>query len=203
MIVTNITEFDKKRVKIFLDGEFAFVLYKGELCDYGIEQGKELHVEYYTEITETILVKRGKLRCMNLLQKKDYTEWQIRQKLSEGAYPTDVIDKAVEYVKSYHYIDDSRYVKQYINCYSRTKCRKQIAFDLIKKGVGKEIIKEIFSEMSDNGELTDETELIKRILDKKNYVSNEADWQKKQKMFAYLCNKGFSVEQIRRTLDIT
>ena len=203
MIVTNITEFDKKRVKIFLDEEFAFVLYKGELCDYGIEQGKELNAEHYIEITETLLVKRGKLRCMNLLQKKDYTEWQLRQKLSDGAYPQAVIDEAIAYVKSYHYIDDYRYVKQYINCYSATKSRKQIEFDLIKKGIKKEIMKEVFSDMADNGELTDETELIKRILDKRGYVSDEADWQKKQKMFAYLCNKGFSVEQIRRTLDIT
>ena len=30
-IITAIEELDKKRCKIYLDGEFAFVLYKGEL----------------------------------------------------------------------------------------------------------------------------------------------------------------------------
>jgi len=203
MIVTDITEFDKKRVKIFIDEEFAFVLYKGELCDYGIEQGKELKQEYYTLITEELLVKRGKLRCMNLLQKKDYTEWQLRQKLMEGAYPQDVIEKAVEYVKSYHYIDDARYTKQYIGCYTATKSRKQIEYDLIKKGISKDLIKVVFEDMENEGELPDEAELIKDILKKKKYSSTDADWKMKQKMVAYLCNKGFSMEQIRRTLDIT
>ena len=42
MIVTDIVELDKKRSKIFIDGEFSFVLYKGELRDYSIREGHEL-----------------------------------------------------------------------------------------------------------------------------------------------------------------
>ena len=38
----NVVELDKKRSKVFLDGEFAFVLYKGELRDYKIKVGNEL-----------------------------------------------------------------------------------------------------------------------------------------------------------------
>ena len=41
MIVTDIVEFDKKRKKVYIDGEFAFVLYSGELRDYDIKKDKE------------------------------------------------------------------------------------------------------------------------------------------------------------------
>ena len=36
MFITDIIPIDKKRVKVYLDNEFAFVLYKGELRLYNI-----------------------------------------------------------------------------------------------------------------------------------------------------------------------
>ncbi len=100
MIVTDVIELDKKRSKVFLDGEFAFVLYKGELRDYKIKVGSDLSLNTYDEITGTVLSKRVKLRAMNLLQKKDYTEKQLRDKLNEGLYSQELVDEAIDYVKS-------------------------------------------------------------------------------------------------------
>jgi len=40
MIITDLVDFNKKRVKVFIDEEFAFVLYKGELNLYGIKVGE-------------------------------------------------------------------------------------------------------------------------------------------------------------------
>ena len=42
MLVTQVTEVTKSRSKVYIDQEFAFVLYKGELRLYEIEEGKEL-----------------------------------------------------------------------------------------------------------------------------------------------------------------
>ena len=98
MIVTDIVEMDKKRSKIYINGEFAFVIYKGELRDYSIKEGQELSESNYQEILDVVLPKRCKLRAMNLLQKKDYTEKQLRDKLSEGLYPREIIDDAIHIV---------------------------------------------------------------------------------------------------------
>lgn len=40
MIVTGIEEQTKTKFKVYLDGTFAFVLYKGELKRFGIKQEK-------------------------------------------------------------------------------------------------------------------------------------------------------------------
>ena len=92
MIVTDIIELDKKRDKIYIDNEFAFVLYKGELRQYGIKLGQDLSEETFDEIMTEVLPKRAKLRAMNLLVKKDYTENGIRRKLAEGYYNSAQID---------------------------------------------------------------------------------------------------------------
>ena len=42
MLVTQVTELSKSRSKVYIDQEFAFVLYKGELRLYHIKEGEEL-----------------------------------------------------------------------------------------------------------------------------------------------------------------
>ena len=68
MIVTRTEPINKTKYAVSIDGEFAFVLYKGELHKYGIAQDRELPPHVYEEIMENVLPKRAKLRCMNLLE---------------------------------------------------------------------------------------------------------------------------------------
>ena len=64
-IVTKIEEHDKKRCKIYLNEEFAFLLYKGELSEYKIVQGNIITDDIYNKITEETLLKRAKKRSLN------------------------------------------------------------------------------------------------------------------------------------------
>ena len=68
MLVTQVTELSKSRSKVYIDQEFAFVLYKGELRLYHIKESEELRPEDYRTIMQEVLPKRAKLRAMNLLQ---------------------------------------------------------------------------------------------------------------------------------------
>jgi regulatory protein len=52
MIVTQIEQLSRNRYKIFIDQEFAFVLYKGELCQYGIAIEKAILQEEYIAAPE-------------------------------------------------------------------------------------------------------------------------------------------------------
>ena len=55
MTVTELTELARSRIMIKTQEGPAFVLYKGELRVYGIEQGQELGQEAYREIMEELL----------------------------------------------------------------------------------------------------------------------------------------------------
>ena len=114
MLVTQIEELDKKRNKIYLDHEFAFVIYKGELFQYNIKEGEELSQNDYNEIRNILLPRRAKLRLMNLLKTKDYTRKQLIDKLIQSCYPNYIIENAIKYMESYNYINDVRYAENYI-----------------------------------------------------------------------------------------
>ena len=67
MKVTALQPVNKTKWKVELDGQFAFVLYKGELSRFGIKEGTALSDETYTQIQKEIVLKRAKLKAMHLL----------------------------------------------------------------------------------------------------------------------------------------
>ena len=201
-VITSIEELDKSRVKVYIDEQFAFVLYKGELRSMGLKQNSAVTEHQLCRITSEILPKRAKKRAMNLLQKRQYTEKQLRDKLRQGLYQEAVIDDAVEYVKSFHYIDDLRFALDYIVYYSDYRSRGRIENDLIKKGIDKDVIAEAYAATEEKDHLTDEQDLIRKELEKKHFHADEADFTQKQKMIGYLYRKGFRLENIRNVIDV-
>lgn len=197
--ITGISGLSRGRYKIEIDGESRFVLYKGELRTYHLKEGERISEEALTEISSEILPRRAKLRSMNLLKSRTYTEHQLREKLRQGFYPEAVIDEAVEYVKSFHYIDDRQYAKDYIVYYSESRSRGRITQDLIKKGIAKELINEIYGEEIEE-DLPDETVLMEKWIQKRNYNRDLADYKERQKMGAFLYRKGFSLDKIEKMI---
>lgn len=203
MIITQIAEVTKKRCKIYLDETFAFVLYKGEIRKYGIRVNEELSGEAYTEIVEEVLPKRAKLRGMNLLKSREYTEKQLRDKLRSGYFPEKIVEEAVEYIKSYHYIDDERYARQFIEFGMNKKSRQRIVMDLQKRGIDKELINRVFEELEEDGYQQDEIGTIKELLIKKKFDAKQSDNAEKQRVFGYLYRRGFQVDNIKKAMDFS
>ena len=202
-VVTKIEEYDKKRSKVYLDEEFAFLLYKGELSEYKIMQGENITDDVYHKIVAEVLVKRAKKRCLNLLQKKNYTEYKLREKLREGLYSPEMIDEAIVYVKSFHYIDDYRYACDYIFYHKESETKKKIEEKLRIKGIEQDILQQAFGDSYDEGEeLQTELEQADKLLRKKGYDYKSMDWKDKQKIYAYLLRKGISNSVIKRAMEV-
>ncbi len=201
MLVTQVTELTKSRSKVYIDQEFAFVLYKGELRLYHVKEGIELREEDYRTIMEEVLPKRAKLRAMNLLQGREYTTSQLRTKLQQGFYPPEIIEQAIDYVAGFHYIDDLRYAVDYITYHEDTRSRRRIEQDLQGKGISATTLEEAWQLWRENGGKQDEQRMIRELLRKKHYdPESETDWKERQKIYAFLARRGFSPEAIRKVI---
>lgn len=200
MVVTLLSEVSASRVKVYIDEQPAFILYKGELRKYGLQEGEPIAERVYEEIVCEVLPKRAKLRCMNLIKSRDYTREQLKLKLKQGGYPERVIEEALEYAASGRYIDDLRYAESFIVCSHEHKSRRRIENDLLLKGVSAETIAEAWLQWESEGNAQDEEEQIKALLAKKHFKLETADWKEVQKMYAFLARKGFDGDKIRRLL---
>lgn len=200
MVVTNIVEATKSRSKVYVEEQFAFVLYKGELRKYNIKKDEEITEAVYAEIMDTVLPKRAKLRSMNLLMTKEYTEKQLRDKLKSGGYPEAVISEAIEYMKSFHYIDDARYAATYIEYHIERKSRMKIMQTLLQRGITKECFETQWNYLKELGVEANEEKQIEELLRKKCYKEKSGDIKERRKIYAFLLRRGFSSENIRKAM---
>lgn len=200
MKVTRIEELTKSRSKVYIDEEFAFVLYKGELRQYNLVPGEEILKENYETIMTQVLPKRAKLRAMNLLKNKEYTVKQLREKLLEGGYPECVAKEALDYVAGYHYTDDLRFAAAFITSHESTKSRRRIEQDLLGRGIERDTLEQAWQEWEKQGGCQDEQAMIKELLVKRGFDPRKADMKERQRQGAFLMRRGFSGEQIRKAL---
>ena len=140
MMVTRLEQVNKRKCRVYLNDEPAFLLFYHEIEEYHIQEGQELSNALCQELADQILGKRAKVRCMDLLQISDKTEQELVRKLHQEEYPETVIREALDYVKSYHYVDDFRYARNYIDSRKDGKSRQQISYELLGKGIRSELI---------------------------------------------------------------
>ena len=70
MTVTRIESVTKTKFKVYVDDQFAFVLYKGELSRYQIQEGTELSQNMLDTIETEVVLKRAKARAMMIERHK-------------------------------------------------------------------------------------------------------------------------------------
>ena len=197
MIVTGIEEITKSRSRVRIDGEFAFVLYRGELRHFHLEVGEEFRERDYEQIMHEILPKRAKLRAMNLLMKKDYTTAKLRRKLEEGEYPEEIIQEALDYVASFHYTDDLRYCLDYIQCHCESRTRMRMEQDLRTKGIDRDLMEQAFRKWEEDGGAQDEECMIRDLFRKRGFDPDHASLAQRKKEYGFLLRKGFSAERVK------
>lgn len=195
MYVTDIVRLNKKKSKIVCD-EAVFALYIGEVRRLGIEVGTCISEELCYEIFNEILYKRAKERALHLIEAMDRTEYQIRQKLSEGYYPAKVIERVIAFLIKYNYIDDKQYAKKYMEYSMSSKSMRRISEDLLKKGIKKDILDNL---LISNEE--DEKEQIIKILEKKKYNEVSGNLKEKNKIIAYLLRRGYGYDLILASIN--
>ncbi len=200
MTVTTIQDLTKKKSRIIFDSGESIVLYKGEISKYRIVCDEEISPSSYDEIFNKVLPKRAKLRAMNLLKSRPYTEMKLREKLVQNGYPSGIVDLAIEYVSSFGYIDDTRYAEEYVYTYRERKSQKRIASELAAKGISRDIISRVLaSEVNEGSELAEE-EQIRKYLVKKGLIDKELSYEDKAKLKASLYRKGYDPNLIDRII---
>lgn len=146
----------------------------------------------YDEIQMEI-IKKARGKALSVLNYMDRTEMQLREKLKEGEFPPFAIDDAVEYVRSFHYLDDERYAENFIRRKKEEKSLFELRMELKKRGVKDEDLEAAFSQ-----EPVNEYETVKILFLKKYGRKDLTDPKTFEKAMRYFGAKGFSYDVLKR-----
>ena len=100
---------------------------------------------------------------------------------------------AVEYVKSYGYLDDERYVRRYLENGAGKKSRSLLQQELrFRAGASEDLIRKVSEEL----EPADERLMIRSFLDRKGYDRENCDEKQKRRLVSALLRRGFRTGDI-------
>ena len=195
MLITRIEAGRNKRYRVYGEDTFLFALYGKELKRYRIEENMELPESVIAVITDELIYKRAKERALYLLERRPLTASMLCSKLREGDYSDEIIARTIHFLEDYHYLDDKDYVRMYVEAYGRKKSKKQMMYELQRKGVCKEHIDTYFEEheyLEKNG--------LMRQFDKYTKGKDLKDPLVRQKVYRYFYGKGFETSLIEACL---
>ena len=195
MHITDIEQLPKTKYKVYVDDEALCVLAAGDLKKLQLRIGLELDAQAYGMIYEEYVTRRARMKALSLLERRDYSSQELLERLKREGFSKDVVEDAVAYVKSYHYIDDERYIENYISYRASGKSRQLVYQTLVSKGLDSEKIQRL---MDDSG--MDDEENIRRIYSRKFSDITELTPERKQKILNYFLRKGFKYNDITNVI---
>lgn len=189
--VTQIEKLTKSKVRVEFDEELRFILPVSEFSALSLEVGDILEDDVFEQLYEEHVLKKAKQKVMGLLERRDYTKKELQDKLMQAGFPADAVSGAIDYVESYHYIDDDRYTRNFLEYRSSGKSRQMVYQTLAQKGIDTEKIREYMEDAD-----MDDTANIRRIYRQKFGDNMDFSREKKQKIFNYFLRKGYKYNDI-------
>ena len=140
-------------------------------------------------------------KCGALLARRDYTCARLHEKLIGYGFEEEIADEAIDSLKEARYLDDARFACNYIAAHREDRSRLRIRTDLEERGVPSDIISEAMRVESE--EAGDEAEIrqIRKLMEKRKFDPQSADWEEKRRMQAYLYRKGYASSSVRAAME--
>ena len=192
-----------ERYNIFLDEVFFCGVTEDTLIRMNLKKGTKIDEEALKALEE----EESKNKCFSyaiyLLGRQNYFEKVLVEKLKRKEYSEEDIRYTLEKLRYYNYLDDNRLTEAFVRDKKRfsKKGPRYIAEALRNKGVSQE---QIAKALEENYSTEEAYENCIGIAEKKlEYYKKKTDdlYQLKGKLYAFLAQRGFSSEVIKRTIE--
>lgn len=196
MIITKLDPDGKQKVRIDLDGEYAFFLYAKEVRRLQLEEGSEVSGQLVNDIYQLILYPRAKEKALSLLKYRNRTRKELEDKLIQAGYPDTIVDSVLKFMEEYGFINDIMFVRSYIEIQGKKKSRMQLIQDLGRKGISKEMFQNIWEERPDGME----EQVLRELVEKRVRTKGPVTKDNFQKYYGHFARKGYPSSQIVKLL---
>ncbi|WP_142413114.1 recombination regulator RecX [Hathewaya massiliensis] len=190
---------NKERVNIYVDDEYFISCHMELIYKEGIKKGESIDKEKLNSIVEEDNFIKAKSRSLRYLGRAYKAEEEVREKLIGEGYDEKIIERTINFLKEYNFIDDNRYVELFIKEKLKKWGENRIKYELLKKGVDEKLI---ISKMEHIDE-EDKENILSEIAIKKynSLVKSEKDLFKvKKKLNDYLLRRGYNYDEVRAVI---
>ena len=184
---------NKDRSNVYIDNDYAFSLSNELVYKEGLKLNEKIDIERINAIAIEDNYIKCKTTALRIVEKSYKSEKELVDKLILKGYDNESINKTMDVLKEYNFINDENYVKMYVKDKLKQVGKKKIKYDLAKKGISDKIIdEEIYNIDSEYEKNTAYNLAIKKY---NTIAKREADrFKLSQKLYRFLLSKGYSYD---------
>lgn len=134
-------------------------------------------------------------RALHILSYRAHSEKELTDKLYKK-FENQVVDEVIEKLKTIGFINDADFTERYVE--QSKKGEKLVRFELLKKGIDKDLVEKIISSRNHGVELDNARKIAEKVLKK---YSLKPEQIKKQKLYENLTRKGFSYDIYKEIIE--
>lgn len=186
------------RVNIYINNSFAFGLNEELRFKYDLYVDKEITQDFINDVLKAEEQNKVLNHAFNILSYGQNSKKSLYTKLMKKDYEEEHVLRAIEYCEERDYIDDKAYAKSFIK--DKVNLKKhgsnRIRYDLISKGVSKDIIDEVLDLNFD-----EEYERALELADKKvkSYKNDDTN-AIYRKLGGFLTRRGYPYDIVTKVL---
>ncbi|WP_099187422.1 recombination regulator RecX [Tepidibacter mesophilus] len=189
------------RVNLYVDDEFFMGLYKDLVYTLKLKKGNEIDKDSIEKIIDDEMYLKAKNKALSILSRSSQSQNNIIYKLSKNEFDEKTIERVLDFLKKYKFIDDENLAKSIvkdklnINKYGKNKIKQT----LYSKGIDSLTINTAIE-----CEIDDEKEFENALyLGNKKYqkIKNEDKNKIYQKLSNHLTYKGFGYDIVRKVVN--
>ena len=190
---------NKDRVNVFVDESFAFAISAEILYKEGLKVDQVIDLEKVEKVAREDSFVKCKGSALRMIERSYKTQKEIGDKLFLKGYDKETIERTMEFLKEYKFVNDEAYLNMYIKDKIKGQGKNKIKYDLMKKGIKDTEVYEAISNIDEEEEL--ETAKI-LALKKYNIIKkSESDKYKiSQKLYRFLISKGYNYDLAQKAI---
>lgn len=197
MLITAAEERKKGLTALYIDSEYAVSVDSLTFAGSVFRVGSEITDEQLYELIRLSDVNRAKEKALYLIEYRPRSRKEVEDKLVP-LFGEDASQSALSRLEELGLIDDEAFARRYARQLFENKHfpAKRVSFELMKKGIDRDIIDEIIEELE-----PDPCEQIEIIISKK-YARCLDDEKGRQRAINGLRAMGFSWQDIKECIDL-
>ncbi|MFC2119873.1 regulatory protein RecX [Bacteroidota bacterium] len=203
MRIIRIAKKDARNVIIHFDNDEVLFLSVDIFYKSGLKKNDEISDDRFSSLIKENRLFHIKQRAFLFLGRRQHSTSELRIKLKQKGYETELINEVIDDLKNKNYLDDTEFAKMFVEEKIKLKLwgEQKLRSELIKRGIKSDIISDVLrSIISEGDQVNNALILASKKYDTLKNRKLDKDVIKK-KLITFLNSRGYNFDVIKDVCD--
>jgi regulatory protein len=203
MKIIRIVKKDARNVVIYFDNDEVLFLSVDIFYKSGLKKNDEISDDRFSSLIKENRLFHIKQRAFLYLGRRQHSTYELRIKLKQKGYETELINEVLDDLKNKNYLDDTEFAKIFVEEKIKLKLwgEQKLRSELIKRGINSEIISDVLRDIiSEEDKLNNVMTIASKKYDTLRNRKLDKDVIKK-KLITFLNSRGYNYAVIKEVCN--